>query len=243
MQCLYAENENNPFFDTNASHLATYKTEGTFIATYVMQFTRGIGEAELNKEFEEGNVDNLEYMTVSFPMRVKKVDDDLQFTVDQNAKLYFAAKEHGKGGLAATTPNLFENLFLHPAGTNVTDSPTVNLMRYFDKYMVQAQNGTNVYQIGAMMKRMLVDNLQHPWPIKIYGTLQEVTEGDAMAANPANLKFDDAFVRNPSKIDATLFALDNDANPFADAFKGAANRKVPAQKINIVYPGGDYNKL
>jgi len=241
MKCLYAENQNNPYFDMNTSS-PTYKPSGRFVATYVMQFTRGTGEKTLNEEFAKGDVSDLEYLTVSFELDVNKATGGLQFVSPAGSKIYFSGKKAGQGGFSAVAENHELNLFLHPTGDDADNMPTVNLMKYFNKYLVSqtgALDVTHQYAAMEMVRDMLVENLQHPWPIKVYGSLHEIKD----PAGTAPTHFDKAFIRNPSTFDASLYNLDLPANPYAGAFTGEDNRITPAQKINIVYPGGDYNTL
>ncbi|MCH9814529.1 MAG: hypothetical protein K0U47_11380, partial [Epsilonproteobacteria bacterium] len=86
--------------------------------------------------------------------------------------------------------------------------------------------------VSNYAKEILVENAQNPWPVKIYGTLHEINGTDS---------YDMSFVRNPAKLDATLFNLDAAVSPYSGAFTGDISKQ--ATKFNLVYPGGKYNKL
>jgi len=86
--------------------------------------------------------------------------------------------------------------------------------------------------IGA--KSILVENAQHPWPVKIYGTLHEINDDGT---------FQRSFVRNPGKLNASTFNLDNASIPYSSAYGAGVEDKtaVKAMEFCIVYPGGEYN--
>ncbi len=235
MQSMSNENESNPFFDTNTSS-PTHKTEGKFVATYVMHFTRGTGEKALMEKFKTNKTD-LEYLAVSFELDVKEVDGNsskLQFTSPVGSKVTFYGKKHGEGALIAETDNDVINSVLHTSHKYVDSGFTINMAKYFDKLIAKG----NALGLADYAKEILVENAQHPWPVKIYGTLHEIN---------ADGTYDRSFVRNPAKLDAALFGL-TQGGTYKDAFINDAAHMyergyAQAMKFAIVYPGGNYNKL
>ncbi len=227
MQCMAAENDNNPYFKDG-------KTEGEFLATYVMWFTRGTGEDTLKQQFASGNADNLEYLLVQFPLKVTQEDNNsskLRFTVPADADVVFGGKKAGAGQtkLTVTTKNDVINSVLHESQNYVHPNFTINMAKYFNKLIAKGE-GENVADYA---KEILVENAQHPWPVKIYGVLHE---------KKSDGTYDRSFIRNPGKVNGMLFNIFNGSNVFGET--GDADKSaVPAIKFNIVYPGGNYNNL
>jgi len=221
MKCFADEPNNNPYFTGG-------KTKGKFVATYVMHFTRGAGEADLMEKFKTDTTD-LEYLAVSFELDVEAVDGNsskLRFSVPADTPVDFFGKKHGLGGVAITTSNIDLNSIVHQT-TDADHAVTINMAKYFDKLIAKGDaNGVADYA-----KEILVENAQHPWPVKIYGTLHEIKD---------NGTYDRSFVRNPAELNATLFGL-TQAGAYKDVFTN--DPKGHAEKFNIVYPGGDYNTL
>ncbi len=226
MKCLFQEDNetmsNNPFFKDG-------KTKGEFVATFVMHFTRGTGEDTLMSKFASGDKSDLEYLTVTFKLDVEKVGNKLRFTSPDGSDVVFGAKKHDNGGVTVVTENDVINSVLLESSDDSDSVLPINVAKYFDKVIAK---GTAL-GIADYAKEILVENAQHPWPVKIYGTLHEIKDGG----------YDRSFVRNPAKLDATLFGLDDAASPYKNAFNADANKKGQAIKFNIVYPGGNYNKL
>ncbi len=233
MQFLIDENNlpesNNPFFDNG-------KEKGRFVATYVMWFTRGYGEDYLKQQFNNGNKNLLEYLAVEFELDVERVDNNsskLKFSSPAGSRVVFAGKRKGNGGVIVETTNDVINSVLHISHDYVHPSFSINIAKYFEKLIDKGDN----MGVGDFAKAILVENAQHPWPIKIYGTLHEIT-GD----NPQT--YDRSFVRNPGKMDAELFGLTTNGVAYSNAYNADPHRNaVQAMKFNIVYPGGQYNKL
>ncbi len=229
MKCFAQEDNasmsNNPFFVDG-------KDEGKFVATFVMHFTRGTGEDTLMQKFNSGDKTDLEYLTVTFELDVKKESADsrkLRFTSPAGSAVTFGAKKAGEGGLTVTTTNDVINSVLHETPVDLDNALTINMAKYFDKLIAKG----DALGVSGIAKEILVENAQHPWPVKIYGTLHEITDSG----------YDRSFVRNPAKLNASLFGLDDPASEYKDAFNADENKKGQAIKFNIVYPGGDYNKL
>jgi len=217
MQCMSAEPNNNPYF-TNG------KTSGTFLATYVMWFTRGTGEDTLKSQFATDTSD-LEYLTVEFPLTVTQVDGNsskLKFTVPAGGQVVFGAKKHNQGALEITTTNDVINEVLHESQNYVHSNFTINMAKYFDKLIAKGDS----LGVSDYAKDILVENAQHPWPVKIYGVLHEKKDDGT---------YQRSFIRNPGKLDANLFHVTASSDENASAVK--------AEKFNIVYPGGNYNTL
>jgi len=230
MQCLVDENANNPYFSDT-------KKEGEFVATYAMWFTRGTGEAALKEKFESGDYSDLEYLAVEFPLTIEQVDNNsskLRFTVPKDAQVIFRGKKHGKSAKSVTTTNDVIDSVLHESQDYVDPNFTINMAKYFDKLIEKGEAG----DVAEFAKEILVENAQHPWPVKIYGTLHEKKDDGS---------YDRAFIRNPGKFYADWFNMTEDSSPYAGAYKADSatddNRPRQAIKFNIVYPGGDYNKL
>ncbi len=232
MKCMFQEYDNNvsseAFFDEN-------KTEGRFVATYVMQFTRGIAASTLDGEFESGNVDNLEYLAVSFEIDVRKNSANLfRFTTPAGTPISFYGKKHGENAVQVDSTNVVINSIEHAADLDDADDViAVNMARYFDKLIAKGDS----IAISDYAKEILVENALNPWPVKIYGTLHEITSSvnDPIVAARS-------FVRNPAKLDASLFNL-NVTGPYMNAFNSDQDEKANAQKFILVYPGGVYNQL
>ncbi len=232
MQCFAQEDNasmsNNPYFTDG-------KTKGRFVATFVMHFTRGAAEADLMQEFQTDTT-NLEYLTVSFELDVEKMNADsskLKFSVPADTPVTFGAKKHGQGALIVNTSNIDLNSIVHQT-TDADHAVTINMARYFDKLIAKGDS----IGVADYAKAILVENAQHPWPVKIYGTLHEIKDDGT---------YDRSFVRNPAKLDANLFGLTQ-----GGAYKDAFINELPhmyergysqAVKFNIVYPGGAYNDL
>ncbi len=232
---------NNPYFDEN-------KTKGSFVATFVMQFSRGIAQDTLAAEFADSKLDNLEYLAVSFRLDVEQVDGNsskLRFSVPEGSKIDFFAKKHGagNGALVVTTDNIDLNSIVHETST-VDDAVTINMAKYFDKLIAKG----DAEGVSTFAKEILVENAQNPWPVAVYGTLHEVNpDGTALDGNASR-----SFVRNPAKLDGKLFGLTN--GTYGDVFnvdeeaKDKDNNTYPrgfaqAVKFCIVYPGDAYNEL
>jgi len=226
MQCMAAEPDNNPFFTNGV-------TEGRFLATYVMWFTRGTGEDTLEQTFASGNYSDLEYLTVEFELDVSRVDNNsskLRFTSPAGSRVVFGGKKHNEGALTVATSNDGINSVLHETQNDINPALAINMAKYFDKLI---EKGDNI-GVSAYAKEILVDNAKHPWPVKIYGTLHQINDDGS---------YERSFVRNPGKLDATLFHLDDDT-VYGTAYESDANKSaVKAVKFNIVYPGGNYNAL
>lgn len=227
MQCFAAENNEtdsfNPYFTDG-------KEKGKFVATYVMHFTRGTGEAALMEKFKTDKTD-LEYLTVSFELDVERVDQNsskLRFSVPANTPVTFGAKKHGEGALYVETTNIDLNSIVHQT-VDADHALTINMAKYFDKLIAKGE----AQGVADFAKAILVENAQHPWPVKIYGTLHEMKDDGT---------FERSFVRNPGKLDGDLFGLTT-SGAYKDAFNNDPEHKAKAEKFNIVYPGGDYNKL
>jgi hypothetical protein len=231
MKCQSMENANNPFF-------ANGVTTGKFVATYVMHFTRGTGEKLLLEQYAANNYDNLEYLTVSFEMDISKVGNSLKFTSEPGTPVVFGAKKHDSagGGLVVVTENIDINSILHEDGVEDSDdSITINMAKYFNKLIAKGEH----VGVADYAKAILVENATNPWPVKIYGTLHEITG----TANPMATNADAAkrsYVRNPSNFDPHLFGL-TQAGPYKGIYAEKSDNQ--AVKFNIVYPGGVYNKL
>lgn len=222
MQCFAAEPSNNPYFTDG-------KTKGSFVATFVMHFTRGTGESTLMQQFQTDKTD-LEYLTVSFQLDVEQVDGNsskLKFTVPADTPVTFGAKKHGQGGLIVNTSNIDLNSIVHQT-TDVDHALTINMAKYFDKLIAKGDS----IGVSDYAEEILVENAQNPWPVKIYGTLHEIKDDGT---------YDRSFVRNPAKLDANLFGL-TAGGAYKNAFSADGNMSK-AEKFNIVYPGGDYNAL
>jgi hypothetical protein len=226
LQSFAAEDDatmsNNPYFTPG-------KTEGRFVATFVMHFTRGTGENTLMEQFKTDTTD-LEYLTVSFELDVTKVDNNsskLRFTSPADTPVTFGAKKHGESGLIVNTSNDVINSILHE--TNDANPITYNIAKYFDKIIAKGDS----LGVANKAKAILVENAEHPWPVKIYGTLHEIDN---------NGSYERSFVRNPAKLDGDLFGL-TAGGAYKDAFNNDPDHKAKAVKFNIVYPGGDYNAL
>ncbi len=233
MQFLIDENNlpesNNPFFGGG-------KEKGRFVATFVMWFTRGYGEDYLKRQFDNGDNSLLEYLAVEFELDVERVDNNsskLKFSSPAGSDVVFVGKKAGDTGrIVQTTNNAFHSL-LHVSHDYVYPSFSINVAKYFEKLIEKGDN----MGVGDFAKEILVENAQHPWPVKIYGTLHEIT-GD----NPRT--YDRSFVRNPGKMDAELFNLTTNGIAYSNAYNADPHRSaVQAMKFNIVYPGGQYNKL
>ncbi len=223
MQCFAAEPNNNPYF-TNG------KTEGRFVATFVMHFTRGTGEDTLMQKFKTDTTD-LEYLTVSFELDVAQVDGNsskLRFSSPADTPVTFGAKKHGESGLIVNTSNVALNSIIHQT-TDADSAVTINMAKYFDKLIAKGDS----LGVADKAKELLVENAQHPWPVKIYGTLHEIKDDGS---------YERSFVRNPGKLDADLFGL-TQGGAYKDAFNNDPDHKAKADKFNIVYPGGHYNSL
>ena len=223
MQCFAAEPSNNPYFTDG-------KTKGSFVATFVMHFTRGTGESTLMQQFQTDKTD-LEYLTVSFQLDVEQVDGNsskLKFTVPADTPVTFGAKKHGQGGLIVDTSNIDLNSIVHQT-TDVDHALTINMAKYFDKLIAKGDS----IGVSDYAKDILVENAQNPWSVKIYGTLHEI-KGDST--------YERSFVRNPAKLDANLFGLTL-SGAYKDAFTADDGNMSKAEKFNIVYPGGNYNEL
>ncbi len=219
MQCFAAEPENNPYFKDG-------KTKGSFVATFVMHFTRGTGEKTLMEQFQTDRTD-LEYLTVSFHLDVEQVDGNsskLRFTSPADTPVTFGAKKHGEGGLIVNTTNVDINSIIHQT-VDADNALTINMAKYFDKLIAKGDS----LGVADEAKKILVDNAQNPWPVKIYGTLHEMKNDGT---------YDRSFVRNPAKLDAELFGL-TAGGAYKEAF--IADPHGQAEKFNIVFPGGKYN--
>jgi hypothetical protein len=221
MQCFAYEPDNNPYF-TNG------KTKGSFVATFVMHFTRGVDEAKLLEEFKTDKT-NLEYLAVSFQLDVEQVDGNsskLRFTSPAGSPVDFLAKKKGGSGLVVTTSNIDINSVVHQT-VDIDNAVTINMAKYFNKLIAKGE----FQGVADFAKEILVENAQHPWPVKIYGTLHEIKD---------NGTYDRSFVRNPAKLDAELFGL-TEGGAYKNAFVDDPSKQ--AIKFVLVYPGGDYNKL
>lgn len=226
MQCMADENSNNPYF-TNG------KTKGRFVATYVMWFTKGYGEDYLKQKFASGDTNDLEYLAVEFELDVEKMSSDskkLKFSSPAGSKVVFIGKKAGDTGKVVETTNDVINSVIHQSQDYVHPSFTINMAKYFDKLIAKGDSKG----VSDFAKEILVENAQHPWPVKIYGTLHEIKDDGS---------FDRSFVRNPSKMDATLFGLTTSGIAYSNAYDADPANAVQAIKFNIVYPGGQYNKL
>jgi hypothetical protein len=222
-----ASMSDNPYFDGD-------KTKGSFVATYVMHFTRGTGEDTLLEKFKTDTTD-LEYLAVSFRLDVEQVDGNsskLKFTSPAGEKVDFYAKKKGGSGLVITTVNQAVNRVIHETLSEEPEdgTPTVKLAKYFNELIAAGER----LGVADFAKEILVENAQHPWPVKIYGTLVEIDDN----GNPLDPD-GRSFVRNPAKLDADLFGL-TQGGAYKNVFTGTP---IQAIKYNIVYPGGDYNKL
>ena len=227
MQCMADEPDNNPYF-TNG------KTKGRFVATYVMWFTKGYGEDYLKQKFATGDTSDLEYLAVEFELDVEKMSADskkLKFSSPAGSPVVFVGKKAGDTGRIVETTNDVINSVIHQSQDYVHPSFTINMAKYFDKLIAKGDSKG----VSDFAKAILVENAQHPWPVKIYGTLHEIKD---------NGDFDRSFVRNPGKMDAELFGLTTNGIAYSNAYNADANKSaVQAVKFNIVYPGGNYNKL
>ncbi|RUM62807.1 MAG: hypothetical protein DSZ05_09465, partial [Sulfurospirillum sp.] len=217
----------NPYFDEN-------KTKGSFVATYVMWFSHGKSGDELENEFNNGDYSNLEYLSVEFQLDVERVDGNsskLKFTSPAGTKVVFGGKMKDQGALTVVTDNDMINSVLHESHNYVDSGFTINMAKYFDKLI---EKGDSI-GVANYAKKILVENAQHPWPVKIYGTLHEM--------NDNNGTFQRSFVRNPGKLNATTFNLDHSAIPYSSAYgaDGEDKTAVKAVEFCIVYPGGEYN--
>ena len=227
MQCMVQEPDNNPYFRDG-------KTKGSFLATFVMWFTKGTGEDTLKQTFSSGDYSDLEYLTVEFQLDVEQVDGNsskLRFTSPAKSDVVFGAKKADQGAITVTTKNDVINSILHESQNYVHPNFTINMAKYFDKLIAKGDS----IGVSDYAKSILVENAQHPWPVKIYGTLHEIKDGS----------YERSFVRNPGKMDATLFNLDNTSLPYGSAYDAPHEDKtaVKAIKFNIVYPGANYNEL
>ncbi len=232
MKCFIVEPDNNPYF-TNG------KTTGKFVATYVMHFTRGIGESTLLEQFKT-NTTNLEYLTVSFELDVTQVDGNsskLRFSSQANTPVVFGGKKVGESAIQIVTTNLNLNSVLNVTDTVDSDNMmSMNVAKYFNKLIAKGDS----IGVADYAKSILVENALNPWPVKIYGTLHEIN---------SNATYQRSFVRNPAELNASLFNLDmldnsgNYVSPYAGAYKLDRNNTNQAMKFNIVYPGGVYNNL
>ena len=232
MQCIATENNNsccdNPYFSAD-------KTKGSFVATFVMWFTRGQSAHNLQNKFNNGDYSDLEYLTVEFQLDVEQVDGNsskLRFTSPEGTKVVFGGKKAGTGALTVVTDNDVINSVLHETHNYVDSSFTINMAKYFDKLIAKGDNlGVSDYAKG-----ILVENAQHPWPVKIYGTLHEINDDGS---------FQRSFVRNPGKLNAKTFNLDEAGIPYSSAYSAPHEdpTAVKSMQFCIVYPGGDYNEL
>ncbi len=232
IQCMAAEPENNPYFDdgNNSTPLNNNREAGKFLATYVMHFTRGVGELDLLEQFKTDTT-NLEYLTVSFELDVERVDGNsskLRFSSPANTPIVLRAKKVGQLGVQVETSNLSINSILHPSQGYVNSAFSINMAKYFDKLIEKGES----IGVADYAKEILVENFTNPWPVKIYGTLHEMKNGS----------FERSFVRNPAELNATLFGLDMTGS-HAPAYSLTNGNTNQAIKFNIVYPGGVYNKL
>jgi len=233
MQCIATENNSsccdNPYF-------ADGKTKGSFVATYVMWFTRGQDAHNLQNQFNDGNYTDLEYLSVEFQLDVEQVDGNsskLRFTSPQGTKVVFGGKKAGGNALVVTIDNDVINSVLHTSHPYVDSAFAMNVAKYFDKLIAKGDS----IGVGDYAKGILVDNAQHPWPVKIYGTLHEINDDGS---------FQRSFVRNPGKLNATTFNLDHAGIPYSSAYSDDPHEDptaVKSMQFCIVYPGGDYNKL
>jgi len=235
MQCMMSEDKNNPYFhDFNTSTpLNDNRETGKFLATYVMHFTKGAGEADLLEQFKTDTA-NLEYLTISFELDIDRVDGNssvLRFTSPADTPIVLRAKKAGQLGIQVQTSNLSINSVLNPSQNYVHNSFSVNMAKYFDKLIAKGES----IGVADYAKDILVENSTNPWPVKIYGTLHEINDDGS---------FKRSFVRNPAELNASLFGLDM-IGPHSAAYlrtNGNGNTNQ-AMKFNIVYPGGVYNKL
>lgn len=224
MQCFASEPDNNPYFRNG-------KTKGNFVATFVMHFTRGEGESTLMPRLQNDRTD-LEYLAVSFRLDVEKVSGDsskLKFSVPAGTPVDFYGKKHGQSALSVTVSNIGLNSVIHQT-VDMDNALTINMAKYFDKLIAKG----DTVGISDYAKSILVENAQHPWPVKIYGTLHEIDN---------NGTIERSFVRNPGRLDAELFGLTT-AGAWKHTFDNDPNKSaVKAEKFAIVYPGGNYNTL
>jgi hypothetical protein len=228
LQCFIQEDNasmsNNPYFTDG-------KDTGRFVATFVMHFTRGTGESALMEQFKTDKTD-LEYLAVSFELDVSKVDGNsskLRFTVPSDTPVDFLAKKAGGSGLVVTTSNIDLNSIVHQT-VDADHAVTINMAKYFNKLIAKGDS----IGVSDFAKKILVENAQHPWPVKIYGTLVEIDDN----GNPLDPD-GRSFVRNPAKLDADLFGL-TQGGAYKNVFVGTP---LQAVKFNLVYPGGKYNTL
>lgn len=232
MQSIVTENNNtccdNPYFDAN-------KTKGSFVATFVMWFTRGQDAHDLQDKFNNGDYTDLEYLTVEFQLDVEQVDGNsskLRFTSPAGTKVVFGGKKAAGNAITVTTNNDIINSVLHESHPYVDPAFAMNVAKYFDKLIAKGDN----MGVGDYAKGILVENAQHPWPVKIYATLHEINNDGS---------FQRSFVRNPGKLNATTFNLDNSVNPYSGAYNAPHEDPTAVKSVQfcIVYPGGDYNEL
>ncbi len=261
MKCQSGQNDNNPFFGVN-SHINGVPggmssdgddsdvTTGKFIATYVMHFTRGVGEKKLLADYKKNDWTNLEYLTVSFELDVTKAADFndsgtmrnmLRYTTRPGTPVVFGAKKHDSvgGGLVVVTENININQVANLTNVaNSDDTWTINMAKYFNKLIAKGE----AVGVANYAKEILVENATNPWPVKIYGTLHRVTESGGVYTNTdlGETGKKRSYVRNPSNFDPALFGL-TAVGPHKDVYS-ADKADNQAIKFNIVYPLGVYNK-
>lgn len=250
MKCQSGENKNNPYFGVNnVDGDESNVTTGKFIATYVMHFTRGVGEKKLLEDYEKNNWENLEYLTVSFELDITEggnIDSNngdstklLKYTTRPGTPVVFGAKKHNSGsgsaGLVVVTENIDINQVMNLTDVKDSDNTfTINMAKYFNKLIAKGEGAG----VANYAKTILVENATNPWPVKIYGTLHRVTESGGVYTNTDATKR--SYVRNPSNFDPELFGL-TQAGPYMNVYSDNKSENQ-AIKFNIVYPLGAYNK-
>ena len=223
VQFMISENNdslcNNPYFTDD-------NNTGRFIATCAVLFTEGQSMQSLQEKFDMGNYLDLEYLTVEFEVDVKKGNSgNLIFSIPVDSNVTFGGKLQNTGGVSVTTTNNTLKLRTYVNHSYVHPNFSINLAEYIDG----AIKHVDTLGIGNFAKDILVRNIQQPAPVKIFTTLHEIKENGEYARS---------FVRNPGKLDASLFGLT--WGPYGNAYSKDNNLSNALETI-IVYPIGKYN--